>query len=79
MQGKVKVVAKAKEKTCDKMHKSLDSREEEKTFTSWPGRETQLGRMCSMTIGKGCRWKCEASEECVLRRWKQYFEELMNI
>ncbi|KAK4307253.1 hypothetical protein Pmani_020966 [Petrolisthes manimaculis] len=43
-----KEVAKAKDRAYEKLYEKLDSREGKKTFTDWPGRETELDGMCSM-------------------------------
>ncbi|XP_069998500.1 uncharacterized protein [Penaeus vannamei] len=73
-------VAKAKKKTYDELCERLNSREGEKDLyrLAWQrdsaGRDVQHVRMIMDTEGN-----ILTREENVLRRWKEYFEELINM
>ncbi|KAK3550446.1 hypothetical protein QTP86_025724, partial [Hemibagrus guttatus] len=72
-------VSKAKQKAYDELYTRLDSREGEKDLyrlarqRDGDGKDVQQVRVIKDRDGRVL-----TSEECVQRRWKEYFEELMN-
>ncbi|KAK3545944.1 hypothetical protein QTP70_016948, partial [Hemibagrus guttatus] len=72
-------VSKAKQKACDELYTRLDTREGEKDLyrlarqRDIDGKDVQQVRVIKDRDGRVL-----TSEESVQRRWKEYFEELMN-
>ncbi|KAK3555192.1 hypothetical protein QTP86_010486 [Hemibagrus guttatus] len=72
-------VSKAKQKAYDELYTRLDTREGEKDLyrlarqRDRDGKDVQQGRVIKDRDGRVL-----TSEESVQRRWKEYFEELMN-
>ncbi|KAK3563150.1 hypothetical protein QTP86_016389 [Hemibagrus guttatus] len=72
-------VSKAKQKAYDELYTRLDTREGEKDLyrlarqRDRDGKDVQQVRVIKDRDGRGL-----TSEESVQRRWKEYFEELMN-
>ncbi|KAK3549324.1 hypothetical protein QTP70_034553, partial [Hemibagrus guttatus] len=72
-------VSKAKQKAYEELYTRLDTREGEKDLyrlarqRDWDGKDVQQVRVIKDRDGRVL-----TSEESVQRRWKEYFEELMN-
>ncbi|KAK3543307.1 hypothetical protein QTP70_014026 [Hemibagrus guttatus] len=72
-------LSKAKQKAYDELYTRLDTREGEKDLyrlarqRDWDGKDVQQVRVIKDRDGRVL-----TSEESVQRRWKEYFEELMN-
>ncbi|KAK4303487.1 hypothetical protein Pmani_024496 [Petrolisthes manimaculis] len=75
-----KEVAKAKDRAYEKLYEKLDSREGEKDLYRLARQRDRAGRdVQHVKMIKDVDGNILTSEESVLRRWKEYFEELMNI
>ena len=75
-----KEVAKAKEKAYERLYEKLDSREGEKDVYRLARQRDRAGRdVQHVRMIKDADDNVLTDEESVLRRWKEYFEELMNI
>lgn len=75
-----KVVAKAMEDAYEELYEKLDSREGEKDLYRLARQRDRAGRdVQHVKMIKNADGNVLTSEESVLRRWKEYFEELMNI
>ncbi|KAK3574804.1 hypothetical protein QTP86_018397, partial [Hemibagrus guttatus] len=66
-------VSKAKQKAYDELYTRLDTREGEKDLYRLARQKDQDGKDVQQV-----RFIKNRDEECVKRRWKEYFEELMN-
>ncbi|KAK3557745.1 hypothetical protein QTP86_000302 [Hemibagrus guttatus] len=72
-------VSKAKQKAYDELYTRLDTREEEKDLYSLARQRDQDGKdVQQVRVIKDRDGRVLTSEESVQRRWKEYFEELMN-
>ncbi|KAK4318915.1 hypothetical protein Pmani_010106 [Petrolisthes manimaculis] len=75
-----KEVAKAKDRAYEKLYEKFDSREGEKDLYRLARQRDRAGRdVQHVKMIKDVDGNILTSEESVLRRWKEYFEELMNI
>ncbi|KAK4302380.1 hypothetical protein Pmani_025531 [Petrolisthes manimaculis] len=75
-----KEVAKAKDRAYEKLYEKLDSREGEKDLYRLARQRDRAGRdVQHVKMIKDVDGNILTSEESVLRRWKEYFEQLMNI
>ncbi|KAK4294257.1 hypothetical protein Pmani_033112 [Petrolisthes manimaculis] len=80
MQSTAKEVAKAKDRAYEKLYEKLDSREGEKDLYRLARQRDRAGRdVQHVKMIKDVDGNILTSEESVLRRWKEYFEQLMNI
>ncbi|KAK3519772.1 hypothetical protein QTP70_004293 [Hemibagrus guttatus] len=72
-------VSKAKQKAYDELYTRLDTREGEKDLYRLARQRDQDGKdVQQVRVIKDRDGKVLTSEESVQRRWKEYFEELMN-
>ncbi|KAK3516441.1 hypothetical protein QTP70_013289 [Hemibagrus guttatus] len=72
-------VSKAKQKACDELYTRLDTREGEKDLYRLARQRDRDGKdVQQVSIIKDRDGRVLTSEESVQRRWKEYFEELMN-
>ncbi|KAK3559902.1 hypothetical protein QTP86_026425, partial [Hemibagrus guttatus] len=72
-------VSKAKQKAYDKLYTSLDTREGEKDLYRLARQRDRDGKdVQQVRVIKDRDGRVLTSEESVQRRWKEYFEELMN-
>ncbi|KAK3510194.1 hypothetical protein QTP70_026787, partial [Hemibagrus guttatus] len=72
-------VSKAKQKVYDKLYTRLDTREGEKDLCRLARQRDRDGKdVQQVRVIKDRDGRVLTSEESVQRRWKQYFEELMN-
>ncbi|KAK3541624.1 hypothetical protein QTP86_033058, partial [Hemibagrus guttatus] len=72
-------VSKAKQKAYDKLYTRLDTREGEKDLYRLARQRDQDGKdVEQVRVIKDRDQRVLTSEESVQRRWKEYFEELMN-
>ncbi|KAK3531759.1 hypothetical protein QTP70_028291 [Hemibagrus guttatus] len=72
-------VSKAKQKTYDELHTRLDTREGEKDLYRLARQRDRDGKdVQQVRVIKDRDGRVLTSEESVQRRWKEYFEELMN-
>ncbi|KAK3528476.1 hypothetical protein QTP70_000115 [Hemibagrus guttatus] len=72
-------VSKAKQKAYDELYTRLDTREGEKDLYRLARQRDQDGKdVQQVRVIKDRDGRVLSSEESVQRRWKQYFEELMN-
>ncbi|KAK3568551.1 hypothetical protein QTP86_008749 [Hemibagrus guttatus] len=72
-------VSKAKQKAYDELHTRLDTREGEKDLYRLARQRDRDGKDVQQVIViKDRDGRVLTSEESVQRRWKEYFEELMN-
>ncbi|KAK3569154.1 hypothetical protein QTP86_025444, partial [Hemibagrus guttatus] len=80
LQHKVKrEVSKAKQKAYDKLYTRLDTREGEKDLYRLARQRDRDGKdVQQVRVIKDRDGRVLTSEESVQRRWKEYFEELMN-
>ncbi|XP_069970271.1 uncharacterized protein [Penaeus vannamei] len=75
-----KEVAMAKERAYDDLHGSLNCREGEKELCRLARqRDGAVRDVQHIRMIKNAEGNILASDENVLRRWKEYFEEMMNI
>ncbi|KAK3510979.1 hypothetical protein QTP70_027789 [Hemibagrus guttatus] len=80
LQGRVKrEVSKAKQKAYDELYTRLDTREGEKDLYRLARQRDRDGKdVQQVRVIKDRDGSVLTSEESVQRRWKEYFEELMN-
>ncbi|KAK3572999.1 hypothetical protein QTP86_012028 [Hemibagrus guttatus] len=80
LQSRVKrEVSKAKQKAYDELYTRLDTREGEKDLYRLARQRDQDGKdVQQVRVIKDRDGRVLTSEESVQRRWKEYFEELMN-
>ncbi|KAK3552622.1 hypothetical protein QTP86_017898 [Hemibagrus guttatus] len=72
-------VSKAKQKAYDKLYTRLDTREREKDLYRLARQRDRDGKdVQQVRVIKDRNGRVLTSEESVQRRWKEYFEELMN-
>ncbi|KAK3537535.1 hypothetical protein QTP70_013397 [Hemibagrus guttatus] len=72
-------VSKAKQKAYDKLYTKLDTREGEKDLYRLARQRDRAGKdVQQVRVIKDRDGRVLTSEESVQRRWKEYFEELMN-
>ncbi|KAK3507183.1 hypothetical protein QTP70_009514 [Hemibagrus guttatus] len=72
-------VSKAKQKAYDELYTRLDTREGEKDLYRLARQRDRDGKdVQQVRVIKDRDGRVLTSEECVQRRWKEYFEELMN-
>ncbi|KAK3522142.1 hypothetical protein QTP70_026961, partial [Hemibagrus guttatus] len=72
-------VSKAKQKAYEELYTRLDSREGEKDLYRLARQRDRDGKdVQQVRVIKDRDGRVLTSEECVQRRWKEYFEELMN-
>ncbi|KAK3518291.1 hypothetical protein QTP86_003825, partial [Hemibagrus guttatus] len=72
-------VSKAKQKAYDKLYTRLDTREGEKDLYRLARQRDRDGKdVQQVRVIKDKEGRVLTSEESVQRRWKEYFEELMN-
>ncbi|KAK3514564.1 hypothetical protein QTP70_021619, partial [Hemibagrus guttatus] len=72
-------VSKAKQKAYDELYTRLDTREGEKDLYRLAGQRDRDGKdVQQVRVIKDRDGRVLTSEESVQRRWKEYFEELMN-
>ncbi|KAK3505678.1 hypothetical protein QTP70_004488, partial [Hemibagrus guttatus] len=72
-------VSKAKQKAYDELYTRLDTREGEKNLYRLARQRDRDGKdVQQVRVIKDRDGRVLTSEECVQRRWKEYFEELMN-
>ncbi|KAK3515937.1 hypothetical protein QTP86_020430 [Hemibagrus guttatus] len=72
-------VSKAKQKAYDELYTRLDTREEEKDLYRLARQRDRDGKdVQQVRVIKDRDGRVLISEESVQRRWKEYFEELMN-
>ncbi|KAK3532846.1 hypothetical protein QTP70_000262 [Hemibagrus guttatus] len=72
-------VSKAKHKAYDELYTRLDTREGEKDLYRLARQRDRDGKdVQQVRVIKDRDGRVLTSEECVQRRWKEYFEELMN-
>ncbi|KAJ8347031.1 hypothetical protein SKAU_G00284320 [Synaphobranchus kaupii] len=72
-------VAKAKERAFSELYKRLDTKEGEKDLYRLARQRDQAGKdVQQVRVIKDRDGKVLTSEDSVMRRWKEYFEELMN-
>ncbi|KAK3570513.1 hypothetical protein QTP86_020086 [Hemibagrus guttatus] len=72
-------VSKAKQKAYDELYTRLDTREGEKDLYRLARQRDRDGKdVHQVRVIKDSDGRVLTSEECVQRRWKEYFEELMN-
>ncbi|KAK3551351.1 hypothetical protein QTP70_015027 [Hemibagrus guttatus] len=72
-------VSKAKQKAYDELYTRLDTREGEKDFYRLARQRDRDGKdVQQVRVIKDRDGRVLTSEESVQRRWKEYFEELMN-
>ncbi|KAK3519670.1 hypothetical protein QTP86_005327 [Hemibagrus guttatus] len=72
-------VSKAKQKACDKLYTRLDTREGQRDLYSLARQRDRDGKdVQQVRVIKDRDGRVRTSEESVQRRWKEYFEELMN-
>ncbi|KAK3506727.1 hypothetical protein QTP70_018270 [Hemibagrus guttatus] len=72
-------VSKAKQKAYDELYTRLDTREGEKDLYRLARQRDQDGKdVQQVRVIKDRDGRVHTSEESVQRRWKEYFEELMN-
>ncbi|KAJ8375265.1 hypothetical protein SKAU_G00058450 [Synaphobranchus kaupii] len=72
-------VAKAKERAFSELYKRLDTKEGEKELFRLARQRDQAGKdVQQVRVIKDRDGKVLTSEDSVMRRWKEYFEELMN-
>ncbi|KAK3543566.1 hypothetical protein QTP70_023888 [Hemibagrus guttatus] len=72
-------VSKAKQKAYDELYTRLDTREGEKDLYRLARQSDRDGKdVQQVRVIKDRDGRVLTSEECVQRRWKEYFEELMN-
>ncbi|KAK3516480.1 hypothetical protein QTP70_017817, partial [Hemibagrus guttatus] len=72
-------VSKAKQKAYDELYTRLDTREGEKDLYRLARQRDQDGKDVQQVSVKDRDGKVLTSEESIQRRWKEYFEELMNV
>ena len=74
-----KEVAKAKEKAYDELYEKLDTKEGEKDLYRLARQRDRAEKdVLQVQVIKDADGNVLTSEESVLRRWMEYFEELMN-
>ncbi|KAK3511279.1 hypothetical protein QTP70_034774, partial [Hemibagrus guttatus] len=80
LQRRVKMeVSKAKQKAYDKLYTRLDTREGQKDLYRLARQRDRDGKdVLQVRVIKDRDGRVLTSEESVQRRWKEYFEELMN-
>ncbi|KAI5089887.1 hypothetical protein C0J45_20022 [Silurus meridionalis] len=72
-------VAKAKEKAYEELYKRLDTKEGEKELYRLARQRDQAGKdVLQVRAIKDGEGNVLTSEESVLRRWREYFKQLMN-
>ncbi|KAK3519636.1 hypothetical protein QTP86_002982 [Hemibagrus guttatus] len=72
-------VSKAKQKAYDELYTRLDTREGEKDLYRLARQRDRDGKdVQQVRVIKDRDGRVRTSEESVQRRWKEYFEELMN-
>ncbi|KAI5089396.1 hypothetical protein C0J45_20804 [Silurus meridionalis] len=72
-------VAKAKEKAYEELYKRLDTKEGEKDLYRLARQRDRAGKdVLQVRAVKDGEGNVLTSEESVLRRWREYFEQLMN-
>ncbi|KAI5618058.1 hypothetical protein C0J50_22647, partial [Silurus asotus] len=72
-------VAKAKEKTYEELYKRLDTKEGEKELYRLARQRDRAGKdVLQVRAIKDGEGNVLTSEKSVLRRWREYFEQLMN-
>ncbi|KAK3544154.1 hypothetical protein QTP86_003405, partial [Hemibagrus guttatus] len=72
-------VSKAKQKAYDELYTRFDTRDGEKDLYRLARRRDRDGKhVQQVRVIKDREGRVLTSEECVQRRWKEYFEELMN-
>ena len=72
-------VAKAKKKAYDELYEKLDTKEGEKDLYRLARQRDRAGKdVLQVRVIKDANGNVLTSEESVLRRWMEYFEELMN-
>ncbi|KAK3507804.1 hypothetical protein QTP70_000856 [Hemibagrus guttatus] len=71
-------VSKAKQKAYDELYTRLDTREGQKDLYRLARQRDQDGKDVQVKVIKDRDGRVLTSEESVQRRWKEYFEELMN-
>ncbi|KAF7710733.1 hypothetical protein HF521_009605, partial [Silurus meridionalis] len=72
-------VAKAKEKAYEELYKRLDTKEGEKDLYRLARQRDRAGKdVLQVRAIKDGEGNVLTSEESVLRRWREYFEQLMN-
>ncbi|KAK3507542.1 hypothetical protein QTP70_028174 [Hemibagrus guttatus] len=71
-------VSKAKQKAYDELYTRLDTREGEKKYRLARQRDRDGKDVQQVRVIKDRDGRVLTSEESVQRRWKEYFEELMN-
>ena len=62
----------------DNLCERLETKEGEKDCTNWQDRETEQEKMYSTRVIKNENSNVMVNLEAVLKRWKEYFEKLMN-
>ena len=73
-------VAKAKERAVRELYERLDTKEGEKDLYRLARQRDQAGKdIQQVRVIKDKEDKVLTSEDSVMRRWKEYFEELMNV
>ena len=74
-----KDVAKAKEKVYEEMYEKLDTKEGEKELYRLARQRDRAGKdVLQVRAIKDADGNVLTTEESVLRRWREYFEQLMN-
>ena len=72
-------VAKAKEKAYGELYEKLDTKEGEKDLYQFARQRDRAGKdVLQVRVIKDADGNVLTREESVLRRWMEYFEELMN-
>ncbi|KAK3562606.1 hypothetical protein QTP86_002086 [Hemibagrus guttatus] len=71
-------VSKAKQKAYDELYTRLDTREGQKDLYRLARQWDQDGKDQQVRVIKDRDGRVLTSEECVQRRWKEHFQELMN-
>lgn len=75
-----KEVAKAKEKAYDKLYEKLNTEEREKDLYRLARQRDRAGKdVLQVRVIKDAVGNVLTGEEIVLRRWMEYFEELVNV
>ncbi|KAK3574488.1 hypothetical protein QTP86_008082 [Hemibagrus guttatus] len=79
LEGQMREVSKAKQKAYDELYTRLDTREGEKDLYRLARQRDRDGKdVQQVRVIKDRDGRVLTSEESVQRRWKEYFEELMN-
>ena len=72
-------MAKAKHKAYEELYDRLDTKEGEKDLYRLAGQRNQAGKdVQQVRLIKDMDGNIITNEEGVLRKWKEYFEELLN-